>query len=114
MSVDQVLAAARRIVPEISQATVYNALNELVSLGEVQELRVGGGPNLYDPNVGNGHHHLACRRCGLVFDVHPVGLDGLRLGRPDRYGFEVDDVDVTFWGTCSACAERSAASLDAP
>ena len=108
MTVEQVLAGARRIVPEISQATVYNALNELVALGEVQEVRVIGGPALYDPNVGDGHHHLVCRGCSLVFDVHPAGLDALRLPRAERHGVRVEGTEVVFWGTCSSCAERSA------
>jgi Fur family ferric uptake transcriptional regulator len=104
LTADQVLTAARRIVPELSQATVYNTLNELVALGEVQEVRVAGGASRYDPNVGEGHHHLVCRTCGTVLDVQPTGLDGLTLRRGDRHGFAVDDVDVTFWGTCAQCA----------
>ncbi|MGE3621220.1 MAG: Fur family transcriptional regulator [Acidimicrobiia bacterium] len=107
LTAEQVLVAARRSVPEVSQATVYNTLNELVGMGEVQELRVAGGATLYDPNATDGHHHLVCRTCNLVFDVRPTGVDDLGLSRHERHGFAVDDVDVTFWGTCATCAERS-------
>ena len=31
-------------LPEVSLATVYNAVNELVSMGEVQQVDAGGGP----------------------------------------------------------------------
>jgi Fur family ferric uptake transcriptional regulator len=107
LTAEQALAAARRIVPEVSQATVYNTLNDLVAMGEVQEVRVAGRSTRYDPNVGSDHHHLVCRACGLVLDVHAAGAAALELSRPDRHGFVVDAVDVTFWGTCASCAERS-------
>jgi Fur family ferric uptake transcriptional regulator len=105
LTAEQVLAGARRIVPELSQATVYNTLNELVAMGEVNEVRVRGTASQYDPNVGDDHHHLVCRACGMVYDVHPEGLDGLRLARAERHGFSLDHVEVTFRGLCTPCAE---------
>jgi Fur family ferric uptake transcriptional regulator len=107
LTAEQVLAGARRIVPELSQATVYNTLNELVAMGELNELRVLGTASQYDPNVSDHHHHLICRSCGMVYDVHPAGLDGLVLARNQRHGFSLDEVEVTFRGICSSCAERS-------
>ena len=109
LTAEQVLAGARRIVPELSQATVYNTLNEMVSMGEVNEVRVRGTASQYDPNVGDDHHHLVCRSCGTVYDVHPSGLDGLALARDEHHGFVLDQVEVTFRGICSPCAERGAA-----
>src|SRR5918997_4992162 len=48
---DQVHAAARGLVPEVSLATVYNTLNELVSMGEISAIHVGDGSARYDPKV---------------------------------------------------------------
>jgi Fe2+ or Zn2+ uptake regulation protein len=108
LTAEQVLAGARRIVPELSQATVYNTLNEMVAMGEVNEVRVRGTASQYDPNVGDDHHHLVCRSCGMVLDVHPDGLDALVLARSEQHGFSLDEVEVTFRGICSSCAERGA------
>jgi Fur family ferric uptake transcriptional regulator len=110
LTAEQVLAGARRVVPELSQATVYNTLNELVAMGEVNEVRVKGTASQYDPNVGDRHHHLVCHSCGMVYDVHPVGIDDLALARDERHGFSLDEVEVTFRGICSSCAERGAAT----
>ena len=41
LSAEQVHAAARRAVPEVSLATVYNTLNELVSHGRDQRAPAG-------------------------------------------------------------------------
>ncbi len=105
LTAEQVLAGARRIVPELSQATVYNTLNEMVAMGEVNEVRVRGVASQYDPNVAD-HHHLVCRSCGMVLDVHPDGLDSLLLAPSEGHGFSLDQVEVTFRGICSSCAER--------
>lgn len=104
LTADDVLAAARTEVPEISLATVYNTLNELVAMGEVLEVRVAGGPARYDPNAGVPHHHLVCRSCGAIYDIQPQGVDRLQLSGGDRHGFGTVEVEVTFRGLCPACS----------
>jgi Fe2+ or Zn2+ uptake regulation protein len=110
LSADQVLAAARRVVPEVSLATVYNALNELVSMGEVTEVRLADGSTRYDPKVGTDHHHLVCDGCGLIFDIEPHGVQGLSLPPAQRFGMTIETVEVVFRGRCSACAEHGSMS----
>jgi Fur family transcriptional regulator, stress-responsive regulator len=106
LTAEEVLAAARRAVPEVSLATVYNTLGELVAMGQLAEVRITGSPSVrYDPNVGTVHHHLVCDGCGLIYDVHPTGVEALALPRHERYGMKVRTVQVTFVGTCSNCAE---------
>jgi Fur family transcriptional regulator, stress-responsive regulator len=106
MSAEQVHAAARRVVPEVSLATVYNTLNELVGMGEISEIHLADGSARYDPKTGPDHHHLVCDGCGLMFDVEPSGVDQLSLPRAQRYGMTVGSVEVVFRGRCSGCAER--------
>lgn len=106
LSAEQVHAAARRVVPEVSLATVYNTLNELVGMGEISEIHLADGTARYDPKTGPDHHHLLCDRCGLTFDVEPSGVEGLSLPRAQRYGMTVDSVEVVFRGRCSNCAEQ--------
>ncbi len=107
LSADEVHAAARRAVPEVSLATVYNTLNELVAMGEISELRLADGTARYDPKVGPDHHHLVCDGCGLTFDVEPLGVESLSLPRAQRYGMTIDSLEVVFRGRCSSCAEHS-------
>jgi Fur family ferric uptake transcriptional regulator len=107
-SADQVWAAARRVVPEVSLATVYNTLNELVSLREVTEVRLADGTTRYDPKVGPDHHHLVCEGCGLIFDVEPQGVEGVSLPLAQQFGMVVEAVEVVFRGRCSNCAEHGA------
>jgi Fur family transcriptional regulator, stress-responsive regulator len=105
LSAEQVLAGARRVVPEVSLATVYNALNELVAMGEITEVRLADGSTRYDPKIGPDHHHLLCEGCGLTFDVEPLGVKGLALPPEQRFGMVVESVEVVFRGRCSNCSE---------
>jgi Fur family transcriptional regulator, stress-responsive regulator len=95
---------ARTRLPEISIATVYNTLNELVAMGELLEVSAGGGPKRYDPNARQPHQHLVCLRCGELRDVSPTGEQGLDVPTAQRHGYQLIDVDIVFRGLCPACA----------
>ena len=111
LTAEAVHAAAHAILPEISMATVYNTLNELVHMGEVIEVFVGNGPKRYDPNTAVAHQHLECVACGTLRDVAPAGEAGLTLPPDQRYGFEVYGADITFRGLCPACAGGEVSGL---
>lgn len=104
LTADEVHARAAAKLPEISRATVYNTLGELVSLGEVIEVSTDRRAMRYDPNAHQDHQHLVCARCGTIRDVHPAG-DPLRdLPDAERFGFAVSDVEITYRGICPSCA----------
>ena len=103
LTAEQVHAAARDVVPEVSLATVYNTLNELVTMGEVTAVHLGDGSARYDPKVGPDHHHLVCSGCGVMYDVQPEGMGELALPVAQHHGMRVDAVEVTFRGRCANC-----------
>ncbi|MCZ7415250.1 MULTISPECIES: Fur family transcriptional regulator [unclassified Streptomyces] len=103
LTADEVLARAAARLPEISRATVYNTLGELVALGEVFEVSTDGRAKRYDPNALR-HHHLVCSSCGAIRDVHPAGDPLADLPATERFGFTVSDVEVTYRGLCPGCA----------
>jgi Fur family transcriptional regulator, stress-responsive regulator len=99
--------AASAVMPGISLRTVYQTLNDLVSMGELQQLQLSPGSSRFDPNVSD-HHHLVCDTCGEVRDVYIDGLDGVDVRGLD--GFTVAAADVVFRGTCGDC-ETSIGSI---
>ncbi len=100
---DAVYEAARRQVSTISLKTVYQTLHELVALGEVAALDLGTGTTRFDPNVDATHHHLVCRACGKVSDLH-ADFSAVRVPAGQAAGFEVGAAEVVFRGRCSSCA----------
>ena len=111
LTAEDVLAQARVGLPELSQATVYATLTELVALGEVQEIATGDGRRRFDPNVGHAHHHLVCTACGAIRDVAPVGLDAIEVPEDDLGGYTLTRADITFRGLCPDCTAKAAATV---
>ncbi|MFI7241514.1 Fur family transcriptional regulator [Streptomyces qinglanensis] len=107
LTADEVLARAAARLPEISRATVYNALGELVLLGEVREVATDGRAKRYDPNAHRSHHHLVCSDCGTIRDVHPGGDPLADLPASERFGFTVSGAELTYRGRCPDCAART-------
>ncbi|MFC8272827.1 MULTISPECIES: Fur family transcriptional regulator [unclassified Streptomyces] len=104
LTADEVHVRAAERLPEISRATVYNTLGELVSLGEVAEVSTDGRAKRYDPNARHPHQHLVCSRCGTIRDVHPTGDPLADLPVGERFGFAVAAAEVTYRGLCPSCA----------
>ncbi|WP_445528074.1 Fur family transcriptional regulator [Streptomyces cyslabdanicus] len=104
LTADEVHARAVQKLPEISRATVYNTLGELVKLGEVIEVSTDRRAKRYDPNARRPHHHLLCARCGAIRDVQPVGDPLADLPESERFGFSVSEAELTYRGICPDCA----------
>jgi Fe2+ or Zn2+ uptake regulation protein len=98
---DAVYAAAVAEMPSISLRTVYQTLNDLATMGEINALDLGTGSGRFDPNVDD-HHHLVCEVCGTVRDVE-IDISALVLPARARQGFAVDATEVVFRGRCPAC-----------
>jgi Fur family transcriptional regulator, stress-responsive regulator len=86
----------------MSLKTVYQTLNELASMGEIQALDVGTGTTRFDPNVELPHHHLVCKRCGKVRDLH-ADFSYVSVPPGSDEGFDVGGAEVVFRGVCSDC-----------
>lgn len=104
LSAEEVYARVREYVPDISLATVYNTLRELVELGEIRELDLGEGKSRYDPKT-DAHQHLTCVGCRAVIDV-PCSLDYAHLPEEQRQGYRILGADVTWYGVCPTCQAR--------
>ncbi|HEY2332436.1 MAG TPA: Fur family transcriptional regulator [Acidimicrobiales bacterium] len=94
---DAVHAAVVAELPMVSLRTVYQVLNDLSELGEIQAIDVGTGAARFDPNV-DPHHHLVCTVCGRVRDVPALPVPAVEVG-----GFVVERAEIVFRGRCETC-----------
>ncbi|MFC0082562.1 Fur family transcriptional regulator [Aciditerrimonas ferrireducens] len=104
---EAVYERVRARIGTISLKTVYQTLHELVHLGEVAALDLGTGRVRFDPNVTRAHHHLVCRSCGEVRDLHAELADLPELPAEAAQGFVVGPAEVVFRGLCPACQGRN-------
>ena len=101
---EAVYEAVSTSMPTISLRTVYQTLNDLTSMGEVQNLDLGTGSARFDANL-DAHHHLVCERCGRVDDVY-ADASTVRVPTPQRHGFTISSTEVVFRGTCPDCKRK--------
>jgi Fur family transcriptional regulator, stress-responsive regulator len=99
---ESIHAAAKDHMVTISLKTVYQTLHELASMGEIAALDLGTGTARFDPNVDEAHHHLVCRRCGKVRDLH-ADFSAVTVPRGAEEGFDVGEAEVVFRGRCRDC-----------
>jgi Fur family peroxide stress response transcriptional regulator len=101
-SAEELHREVQKNYPTITLATVYNTLEVLKKNGTVRELTIDPRRRRYDPDMGL-HHHMLCRSCGSVADVHKY-FD-LRLSEKERKGFDIENNHIDFYGTCPECRE---------
>jgi len=98
----EVFEGARKRLPSISFATVYNSLRYLKEAGLIHEIRFGDGASRYDRETER-HDHAICTCCGKLvdFDLPQCG-DLLRVAaRKSR--FKPESVHLTLRGVCPDC-----------
>jgi Fur family ferric uptake transcriptional regulator len=107
LGVEAIASGVRDRVGHISLQAVYEALNALTGAGLVRRLEPPGSPALYEGRVGDNHHHLVCRSCGVVVDVDCAVGHAPCLTASDDQGFAIDEAEVIYWGLCPPCSEAS-------
>lgn len=98
-SAEQIHEEVRRRLPDVSLATVYKTLKELVAMGEILELNFHGDRSRFDPKV-EAHSHVKCERCGRLEDVESSFPE---IHAPRHTGFMIRRHEVVFYGLCPAC-----------
>lgn len=105
---DAIADFVRADIGAISRQAVYDALGMLAEKGLIRRIQPAGSSARYEDRVGDNHHHLICRACGKTVDVDcAIGKTPCLRADADA-GFEIDEAEVIYWGTCPAClGERS-------
>jgi Fur family transcriptional regulator, stress-responsive regulator len=99
---DDIAAAVRDRIGQVSLQGVYEALAALSAAGLIRRIEPGG-PARYEDKAGQAHSHLVCRRCGTVADAESIVDPAPCLDPAARAGFAIDRAEVTFWGLCPRC-----------
>jgi Fe2+ or Zn2+ uptake regulation protein len=100
---DEVTDKVCREIGTVSKQAVYDSLTLLTQQGILRRMEPAGSPARYEQRVGDNHHHLICRACGRTADAHCRSRKAPCLAPIDTFGFEIDEAEIIFWGTCSDC-----------
>lgn len=105
LDVEAIASGVRDRVGHVSLQAVYEALHALTAAGLVRRIEPAGSPARYEGRVGDNHHHIVCRSCGVVADVDCAVGEAPCLTASDTHGFTIDEADVIYWGTCPDCSK---------
>ena len=109
---DDIAQAVRAEIGVISRQAVYDALGVLTDKDLIRRIQPAGSPARYEDRTGDNHHHLACRGCDRLVDVDCAVGDTPCLTPAIDAGYQVDEAEVIYWGTCPACLASADASRD--
>ncbi len=102
---DDVAEDVRAEIGAISRQAVYDTLGILVEKGIIRRIQPAGSPALYEDRVGDNHHHVICRTCGMTVDVNCAVGETPCLTAADDSGYVIDEAEVIYWGLCPRCLE---------
>lgn len=94
---------ARSELGSISKQSVYDTLALLSEKSLIRRIQPARSPALYEDRIGDNHHHLICRKCGLTLDVDCATGETPCLTACQDHGFQIDEAEVVYWGTCPTC-----------
>ena len=92
VTAEKLHAEAREAGLKVSQATIYNTLNQFSEAGLLREVQVDQARSYFDTNLDD-HHHFYVEEEGRLIDIPEQAIALERL--PDSpKGFSVAGVDV--------------------
>jgi Fur family ferric uptake transcriptional regulator len=104
---EDIAVAVRSRLGKASTQGIYDALRVLTEQGLVRRIEPAGSPARFEARTGDNHHHVVCRRCGVVGDVDCAVNTTPCLEASETHGFTIDEAEVTYWGWCPACSTNA-------
>ncbi|MCV7148366.1 transcriptional repressor [Mycobacterium riyadhense] len=105
---ETIFSAVRNGLADVSRQAVYDVLNALTAAGLIRRIQPLGSVARYESRVGDNHHHVVCRSCGVIADIDcAVGAAPCLTPADDNNvldGFVLDEAEVIYWGICPDCS----------
>jgi Fe2+ or Zn2+ uptake regulation protein len=104
LDAEAIATEVRDRLGHISLQAVYEALHALTAAGLIARIEPDGHPARFEGRVGDNHHHIVCRSCGVVADVDCAVGEAPCLTAADDHGFSIEEAQVIYWGLCPGCS----------
>jgi Fe2+ or Zn2+ uptake regulation protein len=104
LGVEAIASGVRDRIGHVSLQAVYEALHALTEAALIGRIEPPGSPARFEGRVGDNHHHVVCRSCGVVADVDCAVGEAPCLTASDDHGFSIDEAQVIYWGLCTSCS----------
>jgi len=101
---ESIIGVVREELGAVSTQAVYDVLQVLTSAGLIRRIQPTGSVARYESRVGDNHHHVVCRSCGVIADADCAVGTAPCLTASHDHGFAIDAAEVIYWGLCPDCA----------
>lgn len=101
---DSIISVVRADLGEVSHQAIYDVLRALTAARLVRRIQPAGSVARYESRVGDNHHHVVCRSCGVIADADCAVGTAPCLTASDDHGFAIDEAEVIYWGLCPDCS----------
>ena len=102
LTANEVFDEAKRLLPTISFATVYNSLRFLKDAGHICEIQFGNGASRFDRKTER-HDHALCVKCGKLVDIDLEMPPELVQMAAQFSSFKPESLELTLRGLCPDC-----------
>lgn len=102
---DEIYSALKKDLPNISLATVYRNLNQLVLNGEIKKIENLETCAHFDHNI-HKHHHFICIKCNKIYDIPQEVSQDIEKKVSSLTGLQVTGHNISFQGICNACQHK--------
>ncbi|WP_371784196.1 Fur family transcriptional regulator [Streptosporangium subroseum] len=107
LGVEALTSRVRDRIGQVSLQAVYEGLHALTAAGLVRRIEPPNSPALFEGRIGDNHHHIVCRSCGVVADVDCAIGEAPCLTASNDHGFTIDEAEIIYWGVCFNCSTAS-------
>ncbi|MBI5310192.1 MAG: transcriptional repressor [Actinobacteria bacterium] len=87
----------------VGLATVYRNLGRMAEEGAIDAILRPSGETAYRACGHGHHHHLICRECGRVVELHDCGLSDWSRRIAAEHGFSEVEHQAELTGLCADC-----------
>ncbi len=108
---DSIIGIVRADLGGVSHQAVYDVLRALTTSGLLRRIEPPGSAARYEARVGDNHHHVVCRSCGVIADVDCALGSAPCLTASDDHGFVIDEAEVVYRGLCPGCSTTATSTI---
>lgn len=102
---EEVYASVRKVIPNISLATVYRNLNFLRDEGIILSVLTKDVEH-FDAHT-TSHRHVICTECGRIFDINVDITKEILDEASNAFDGEIERCKLIFYGICTDCKNKN-------
>lgn len=92
----------------VSLATLYRVLGQLVEARLVSSVTIGDGRVVYELDDGEPHDHIVCTQCGHIDEFFDAQIEERQRHVAQSRDFQVSGRQLVVFGVCAECRKRRA------